>query len=264
MRFNLILVIVLGLAQMSTAFGEGMIFKERIVGGVNAQSTDAPFIVSLRNGGQHFCGGTLIGKSWVLTASHCIAGYKAEEVVIGATKVSGNDAVETFKVEKIIGHPDFGKPLEMANDFALIKFKGVSSVTPALLNDVEPSLLNLPSFTVAGWGNTSEFSYYGSSLLQIVDVPFVDQKVCEKQLQDYEPNEDGYLDETMFCAGYEEGKKDACQGDSGGPLYYKNNSNDFVVAGVVSWGIGCARKDQSGIYSDVSSVTKWINATIVK
>ena len=56
MRFNLILVIVLGLAQMSTAFGEGMIFKERIVGGVNAQSTDAPFIVSLRNGGQYFCG----------------------------------------------------------------------------------------------------------------------------------------------------------------------------------------------------------------
>lgn len=69
----------------------------------------------------------------------------------------------------------------------------------------------------------------------------------------------------MFCAGYESGGKDACQGDSGGPIFYsKTGTNEFVVAGVVSWGIGCARKNQSGIYSDVSSVVKWIRTSIVK
>lgn len=259
MRITLVLIFLMGIVQIPSAFGEGPIFTQRIVGGLDAKAGDAPFIVSLRYNGQHFCGGTLIAKSWVLTASHCVAAMNPEEVVLGATKVDGEDAVETFKVEKVIVHPDFNVPREMANDFALIKFKGISKIAPALLNEVEPELLALPSFNVAGWGNTSEFSYFGSSLLQIVAVPFVDQNVCEKQLQDYQKEKNGYLDETMFCAGYEEGKKDACQGDSGGPLFFKSSTNEFVVAGVVSWGIGCARKGQSGIYSDVSSVVDWIN-----
>lgn len=265
MRLLVIFTILVGLLPVSLVSAKGMVFKERIVGGIDAKSGDVPFIVSLRSGNQHFCGGTLIEKNWVLTASHCIAALTPEEVIIGSTEAGDCENCEKFKVDKVITHPDFGVSREMSSDFALVRFKGTSKVIPALINEVEPSLLSLPSFSVAGWGNTSEFSYYGSNLLQIVDVPFVKQDVCEKQLQDFEPNKDEYLDETMFCAGYESGGKDACQGDSGGPIFYaKTGTNEFVVAGVVSWGIGCARKNQSGIYSDVSSVVKWIRTSIVK
>lgn len=237
------LFFLMGIVQMTSVYGEGLIFKQSVAGGLDAKVSDAPFIVSLRNNGQHSCGGTLIAKNWVLTASHCVVGYAPEEVVIGATKVNGEDAVETFKVERAISYPNFSASRDMANNFALIKFKGILKITPALLNEVEPELLNLPNFIVAGWDNTNEFSYFGSDLLQIVDVPFVDQKNCEKQLQDYEPNKDGYLDGTMFCAGCEDGGKEACQGDSGSPRYYKNNANDFVVAGIVAGELAAQGKD---------------------
>ena len=43
--------------------------------------------------------------------------------------------------------------------------------------------------------------------------------------------------ENMFCAGQEEGSKDACQGDSGGPLVCAKNGQP-IIYGVTSWGFG--------------------------
>lgn len=43
------------------------------------------------------------------------------------------------------------------------------------------------------------------------------------------------------------------QGDSGGGLICGD-----VVKGIVSWGIGCARQDQPGVYTDVYQYRDWI------
>lgn len=43
----------------------------RIVGGFAMNITEVPWQVSLQLRGSHFCGGSIIGKSWILTAAHC-------------------------------------------------------------------------------------------------------------------------------------------------------------------------------------------------
>lgn len=47
------------------------------------------------------------------------------------------------------------------------------------------------------------------------------------------------------------------QGDSGGPLVCEFN-NTWVQVGIVSWGIGCGRKDFPGVYTEVSIYKLWI------
>lgn len=94
-----------------------------------------------------------------------------------------------------------------------------------------------------------------SDELQWVDVPIVSDAECADLyyavFYDVEP--------AMICAGYvDEGGKDACQGDSGGPLVSAGQ-----LIGIVSWGLGCARPQLPGVYTQVAYYVDWIQSKIV-
>ena len=92
--------------------------------------------------------------------------------------------------------------------------------------------------------------------LQYVRVPAITNDQCNSAYG-------GGITSSMLCAGYPNvGGKDACQGDSGGPFVCNDNGN-AVIAGVVSWGIGCAHPNYPGVYARVTTVLDWVKNNMV-
>ncbi len=70
------------------------------------------------------------------------------------------------------------------------------------------------------------------------------------------------ISETNLCTSYDEGGKDACAGDSGGPLVAYFNNSFFVLAGIVSWGAGCAQPKTPGINTAISYYVEFLLSAI--
>jgi len=133
--------------------------------------------------------------------------------------------------------------------------------SPLELNDdVQPACLPSADYLSAtetearcftsGWGTLSSGGS-ATNNLQYVRVPAITNAQCNAAYG-------GSITDTMICAGYPGvGGKDACQGDSGGPFVCNDNGN-AVIAGVVSWGNGCALADYPGVYARTTSALSWI------
>ena len=108
-----------------------------------------------------------------------------------------------------------------------------------------------------GYGDTKFESGTPQKILRAVDVPIVDNPLCQYNLNTYTRLGKGknpfYLHNTFMCAGGEE-NKDACMGDGGGPLVCPNLNDPtrYILAGITSWGIGCGQKDVPGVYTSTT------------
>jgi trypsin len=233
-----------------------------IVGGEEARPGEFPFIVSIQSRyGSHFCGGSLIDKRWVLTAAHCVsAGDESRiKVVAGLHERRKPQGAQVLQVQRVIQHPGYGKgSVAYDNDYALIELAQDAAFDPIPLNEAEIVISNdeseAPASVTAGWGTTSEGGNL-AEVLQKVTVPLVSRENCEKGYPDR-------LSDQMICAGLDSGGKDSCQGDSGGPLFVRDDHDRPLLAGVVSWGVGCARPTKFGVYSKVSQAVSWIRQVI--
>ena len=70
----------------------------------------------------------------------------------------------------------------------------------------------------------------------------------------------GTIGNNFLCAGFKEGGTDACSYDSGGPLACPVLDGDgrWMLAGIVSWGEGCALPHKYGVYTNVNAFTQWM------
>ncbi|KAL4716762.1 hypothetical protein ACJJTC_001918 [Scirpophaga incertulas] len=222
----------------------------RIVGGEDIEITEAPYQVSLVNKGRHSCGGTIVSRDIIITAAHCVVGANPANYQIRAGSSFSQRGGELYPVGDILYHPGFtfnkmdydiaimwvSRPIQFSDRIAAIDMAEAGDE----ISDGELT-------EVTGWGNLKE-SGGQPSILQRVFVAKVNDEMCNKA---YYPSYT--ITPNMLCAGSSEGGKDACQGDSGGPLIYNGK-----LAGVVSWGLGCARPKYPGVYAKISAFRPWL------
>jgi secreted trypsin-like serine protease len=233
----------------------------RIVGGVVAKPGEFPWAAALFRWHTQseqwfqFCGGTLIAPDRVLTAAHCRV-RSTDLVLLGRDDLT-TSAGEVHEIAEVTSHEAY-KPETSDSDISIIKLKVPSKQTTVQLLDNDEATAAGEESTVIGWGHTQQGGP-GSEKLRKVNIPFVDWNACNTNYQNA-------LTENMLCAG-EEGK-DSCQGDSGGGLLVYDavggdrGAASYRVAGVVSFGIGCALAQYPGVYTKVENYRDWVQQTI--
>ncbi|XP_070773322.1 enteropeptidase [Enoplosus armatus] len=239
--------------------GQGVV---RVVGGVDAVKGAWPWIVSLQWRGRHVCGGSLIGRDWLLTAAHCVYGKNVHltswSAVFGLHSQSDINSldVQTRRVDRIVINRQYNRQTKQA-DIAMMHLwppiNFTQFIQPVCLPNEDQDFTAGRRCFIAGWGRDAE---QGSlpNVLQEAEVPLVVQEQCQLQLPEYT------ITSSMLCAGYPEGGVDSCKGDSGGPLMCLGDGH-WTLIGVTSFGIGCGRPQRPGVYARVSAFTSWIAQT---
>ena len=241
--------------------------QPKIIGGEPAPPGAFPWQVSLGVSwiadpfSAHFCGGSVLSAKWILTAAHCAVRLTPGQVIVTAGTNQLVAGATRRNVNRIIVHKSYNRQ-NQDNDVALLELRdplptGLSIQTVELLQPAEESGLSETSvFTVVGWGATVEGGGVVRNLRFLDALPFVPRTVCNST-QAY----DGRITANMICAGVRAGGKDSCQGDSGGPLTFGTGPSS-KLAGVVSWGDGCAQPDKVGVYTRVPNYVGWVQACV--
>ncbi|MFF8192666.1 S1 family peptidase [Streptomyces bobili] len=224
-----------------------------IVGGSTTTTTAYPFMMQITDASQNqFCGGTLVSATKVVTAAHCMVGETtgSVRVVGGRTYLNGTNGTVS-RVSKIWIHPDYTDATN-GDDVAVLTLSTSMPYTKASYVTSSQTSLYAAGTTarVLGWGTTSA-SGSSSNQLRTATVPIVSNTSCASSYGS------DFVASDMVCAGYTSGGVDTCQGDSGGPLLIGG-----VLAGITSWGEGCAEAGYPGVYTRLTAFSSLVSAQV--
>ncbi|NXH80644.1 OVCH2 protein, partial [Edolisoma coerulescens] len=193
----------------------------RIVGGNQVKQGSHPWQVSLKRRQKHFCGGTIVSAQWVFTAAHCTQDRNLLQylhVTAGEHDLRlRENSEQTLPVKPVIQHPKFDSRTPMNYDIALLKLDGTFNFRKARVScsSVLPARLPHPGekfeagyiCTACGWGCLKENGLLPQVLYE-VNLPILNSRECSRALSTLKKPIQG---DTIMCAGFPDGGRDACQ-----------------------------------------------------
>ncbi|XP_066915924.1 chymotrypsinogen A-like [Clytia hemisphaerica] len=210
---------------------QGRVQEKRIIHGTEAKPGAWPWVVLLQiksQGKTSNCGGTILSKTWIMTAAHCFKSKPAASdiLVAGAQNIKVHEeSQQRITAKRYVVNPGYNPPAKEA-DIALIelstplKFNKRVEQARIQAKDEYPSLEK--TCFIAGWGRTSVDPIVRPDTLQEAQLPILPERLAF---------------EEFIYAGFKDGdtKPNACYGDSGGPLMCKTTFlRRWVVQGPIS------------------------------
>ncbi|XP_061386839.1 serine protease 1-like [Musca vetustissima] len=264
MKFFIIFALALAAVSAEDIFQRDLVVpvidgEGRITNGNTASVGQFPYQVGLSlkvNAlASAWCGGSLIGNNWVLTAAHCTDGIQSVTVYLGATVRTSAEVTFTVPKSDIIIHSGWNSAT-VKNDISLIKIPSVtytSRIQPVRLPAISNSYSTyVGDYAIAsGWGKISDSASGVTNNLQWARMQVITNSVCA---QTYGTS---IVTSTVLCVATPGGVS-TCNGDSGGPLVLESSK---VQIGLTSFGAaaGCA-KGYPAAFTRLTSYLDWIKS----
>ncbi|MGX1915739.1 S1 family peptidase [Streptomyces phaeochromogenes] len=224
-----------------------------IVGGSTTTAAAYPYVMQITDSSQNqFCGGTLVSATKVVTAAHCMVDETTSSVrVVGGRTYRNGTNGTVSRVSNIWIHPSY-VDAEQGDDVAVLTLSTSMPYTPiSYVSSSETSVYTAGTTArILGWGTTSSGGS-SSNQLRTATVPTVSNATCSSAYGS------SYISSDMVCAGYTSGGVDTCQGDSGGPLIIGGK-----LAGITSWGYGCADAEYPGVYTRLTTFSSLVTTQV--
>ncbi|XP_068208067.1 phenoloxidase-activating factor 2-like [Palaemon carinicauda] len=234
---------------------------------------------------RYHCGATLIHRSLLITAAHCVRGVLPHKLLahLGDWNLQGTTG-ELFpaikrKISRVFIHSGYN-PSTYKNDIALLQM--MEPVDTYKTPHIAPICLPLESYElkdhskcfIVGWGDDVYKPNFGSNILKSVSVTYALEKECTSRLYASIKNlDDKFILDTdsQKCILGSYGK-DACVGDGGGGVVCPLSKHEgpdvcnspncahehYFLFGVISYGSPVCGENSVTIITDVVKNLNWI------